>query len=279
LKADPAVREVRALFRPRASDGWYAVGLSARGEQWSASLPAPRADLDGFVYLIEVADAVAERTRTAEYPVRVVSEAADCGSERAGPSVADALPIVEAPGGGVGVPPGFGDGSSEGAPPRPRPRGVEASKGGVFDLGARTSVLVGLGVTAAAVGVALAVGGDSEPAPGGTVDFLGSVPAPGSDVSLSAFSLALRLRIESDEDLSSGSVLVSLLRSGAPCLDMWAPHTGMARGRPVEVTVDRALSVGCDAPFVVSQATVTIRGPGESDRFSRLLPLAFTFVP
>ena len=49
--------------------------------------------------------------------------------------------------------------------------------------------------------------------------------------------------------------------------------------QPLEVTVDRVLFVTCSTPFTVTESQAILRGPGETDLFSTILPLAYSFVP
>lgn len=275
VTAPAGVSEVRARFRLLDSEDWYSVRLSRDGDVWSGSLPRPTTLLDTFFYYLEATDEAARTGRTSDMVVRVVFDDSDCGAEGAGPSVADAAPVVEAPPGAPALPEGFAEGGEE------EPTVTGADKGGVFNLGPAVSLLAGFGVTAAAVAVGLKGSGTSPAAGASNVTFVGSNPGVGSELSLSSFHLALTFRITSDVDVPSGSVAVSMRPAGRAlsCLDMWGPHTGLSTRRPIVVTVDRVLFVNCEAPFPVGEVRVTVRGPGERDLFSTVFAFSFRVVP
>jgi len=281
-RAPETVSAAWVRLRPADSEAWYGVRLALQDGRWAGSLPSPEARLGSFVYYVEVTHDAARSERTADQIVRVVSDASACGAEQVGPSVADALPLVEAPAAGAPVPPGFGEQKVE---DDAHVEGV--MKVGVFGMGPVASVLAGVGVTAAAVALGVDRAGSSENLSTSRINFLGSDPGVGSQISLAAFHLSLWFRAVSDETLGPGSVAVSLRPStqvaspGNPtsCIDMWVPHGGLASGLATDITVARVLFVTCEPPFSVSGAVVTVRGPGETDRFSQGFPMEFEFVP
>jgi hypothetical protein len=270
----PDVSEVRARFRLLDSEGWYSVRLSRDGDQWSGSLPRPTARLDSFIYRLEATDEAARTGRTSDTIVRVVSDDGDCGAEGAGPSVADASPVVEAPPGAPDLPEGFGGGGQE------EPTVTGAGKGGVFNLGPTVSLLAGLGVTAAAVAVGMK-SGDSPATSAFSVAFVGSDPGEGSEISLRAFNLALRFHVVPDVDIPSGSVDVSLRPafSRLSCLDMSAPFSGLSASRGAVVTVERVVLVSCQAPFSLDEVQVRVRGPQQGNLFAASFRVSFRVTP
>lgn len=261
---------VHARFRRLDSREWYTVRLTEDEDGWVGALPRPRASLGAFAYYVEAADEAAATARTAEHEVRVVGEESACGAEGVGPSVPEAEVIAAAPRGKPPLPKGFDEAGQEPA----------GEKVGVFGFSPRTSVLVGLGVSAAAFGVGLAVANQETPSPN-SVELISSSPPPGSTVSLSSLALSVRLRLSSSRDIGPGSVAVTLRPTGSPgnCVDLWSAHPGLTADRPLEVLLERVLFVQCEPPFATQEAWVEVRGPGENVVFSDSLPLPYSFVP
>jgi hypothetical protein len=257
---------------PSAPDGagWYRVRLSQEGEAWKGALPRPTGRLKRFAYYVEVFDASARVTRGEERSVRVARKDSPCPAEETGAVATAEAVMVQAPSiDTAAVPNGF---STKGT------RSSGASKVGVTNMGARTSLLVSLGVGAAAGAVALTTYKPEEPQ--SDVELLGSEPGAGSVISLSSPRLAIRLRLESPVDVGPGSVFVGLRRGfGLTCVSLRTPHTGFRAHAPAEVTVDQVDFVGCAAPFQVDSARVDVRGPEGRPEFGRQLPLVFNFVP
>ena len=110
---------------------------------------------------------------------------------------------------------------------------------------------------------------------------MGSDPGVGSEISLRAFNLALRFHVVPDVDIPSGSVDVSLRPafSRLSCLEMSVPFTGLNASRGAIVTVDRVLSVGCEAPFSLDEALVRVRGPQQSNVFGASFRVSFRVTP
>ena len=259
---------VQARFRLLDSRDWYAVRLTEDEDGWVGALPQPRASLNAFVYYLEATDAATETARTAEQKVRVVAAESACGTEGVGPSVPEATVTAEAPRGRPPLPKGFAAVEEESV----------GGKVGVFGFSPRTSVLAGFGLSAAAVGVALAISEASSP---NQVELVSSSPPPGSTISLAAMAISVRVRVKSSRDIGPGSVALSLRPAGAPgnCVSLWSAHTGIAADSPAEVTLSRVLFVECPAPFTTQEAHAVVRGPGETDVFGDELPLSYSFVP
>jgi hypothetical protein len=187
--------------------------------------------------------------------------------------VPDATVVAEAPRGRPPLPKGFSPDSGE-------PVDEGSSRIGAFNLSPRTSLLAALGVGAAAATTVLLVSNDSG-TPTYEIELVGSNPPAGSTISLTSVAVSVRLRINSQQDVDPGSVVIDFRppSSVAGCVTLWAAHPGLRRDQSLDVTVDRVLFVTCTTPFTVTETQATLRGPGEADLFSTTLPLAYSFVP
>jgi hypothetical protein len=253
--------------------GVYRVRLEQDGESWKGLLPRPTSRVKRFAYVIEVYDSEARVTRSVERVVRVAQKGAPCAPgeapvlELAPPK--DGVAVMAPSADAASVPEGF---SSKGS------QSTGSAKVGATNMRARTSLLVSLGVGAAAGAVALSKGYQPDES-GSNVEIVATEPGPGATIPLSSGRVAIRLRLTGPEDVAPGQILVALRRGFLTCVDLRVQHPGIRARTPLEITVDSVTAVYCAAPFDVQSARVDVRGPDQRTEFSRELPLQYSFVP
>ncbi len=279
------VERVWVRFRSDRKDGWYAVPLRPEGVLYVGLLPMPKW-LHSFDYYIEAVDPKATMTRTPEYSTTVVEYPQECAESEAR-SVADASGLM------VEKPPGAARKERKTVPSGFSGRGTTGDIG-FFDLSTRTVALITGGVLGA-VGVAAAtLHGDAEgpatpePLVSYNVIFRSSVPAPGSQVSLSQASLTMVLTVQATVNHTSiderrpAFIRVDFYsaRSSAACISIRVPG-----GSPASTVQDFVVSgplaaaAECSLPFTTTQvaASLLTRG-GELFFGSTPFPLGVTYT-
>lgn len=285
-----SVQRAWVRFRSDEKAGWYSVPLRREGDVYVGLLPKPKW-AKSFAYYLEAVNQSTESTRTPESSVAVVKHRHGCGEMQLSPSLADASGlIVEKPPGAspkaTGVPPGFsGRGTVWGI--------------GAFDWSPRTTFWVTGGMlTAGGVAVAALKGQESghEAAPAPVflfrISIRSSAPPPGSTISLSGGSLAMRLTVElhSTHQFGEGQrpafIRVDFFGPGSatPCVSMMSPK-GPGSGAGVDdfiVNGPLVASQACTQRFTTTQVTASLLVSSLSlapDTAPVPLDVAYTFVP
>jgi hypothetical protein len=183
-KGSPPPQSAQVHFRTDPDAPWYAVAMTVENGEWSAVLPRPMASLSGFEYRISMTSEGAETSQTPAYAATVGADTPGCGA--AAVSAVSSSIVVRVPYGAPVVPPvprGFNPGGVTGT--------LEPAPGG-----SKKALLIGGAVAAAGGVAALALGGGAETGPdlpGFSLE--GTVPAPGSTVSLSRDTIQVLLRM------------------------------------------------------------------------------------
>ena len=183
-KASPAPRSAELQFRSDPHGAWYALAMTAENGEWTAVLPRPMPSLSGFEYRITMVGEGSETSQTPAYAVKLGADPTTCGG--AALSAVSTSIAVRVPYGAPVVPP---------VPRGFNPSGVTGTQEPEPDE-SKKAILMG-GAAAVAGGVAaLALGGGTETGPD-LPDFSldGTVPAPGSTVSLSRDTIQVLLRM------------------------------------------------------------------------------------
>ncbi len=280
------VERVWVRFRSDRKGGWYAVPLRPEGVLYVGLLPMPKW-LHSFDYYIEAVDPKATMTRTPEYSTTVVEYPQECAESEAR-SVADASGLM------VEKPPGAARKERKTVPSGFSGRGTTGDIG-VFDLSTRTVALITGGVLGALGVAAATLHGDAagparapEPPVSYNVIFRSSVPAPGSQVSLSQASLTMVLTVQetvnhtSIDPRSPAFIRVDFYsaRSSAACISIRVPGGSPANTvQDFVVSGPLATAAECSLPFTTTQvaASLLTRG-GELFFGSTPFPLGVTYT-
>jgi hypothetical protein len=270
-KGSPTPRSAELQFRTDADGPWYALAMKAENGEWSAVLPRPMASLTGFEYRISMAGEGSEASQTPTYAVTVGPDPSACGE--AALSAVSASIVVRVPQGAPLVPPvprGFNPsgvvGTDESAPP-----------------GSKKALVIG-GAAAVAGGLAAValMSGSEALVPPDLPDFAveGSIPAPGSTVSLNGDTIQVFVRMsrEPAEPLTFNWSLewrVEFL--GATCVSMSGTFNGAQRPTGLILTGPLASTPFCGASFDAGIVRLNIHASGLGG-IAQPVELPFHFV-
>jgi len=173
-------------FRTGPAAAWYSIQMTDRGARWSALLPSALPSLPGFEYRIVMTSRTLAVSTTPAFAVRVEASSEACAA--ATEDALDSVIVVHVPPGAPIVPP---------VPPGFSPTGVVAASAQAAPRSPSKKPLVLAGVIAVggAAGLLAASGGAATP-PEPPPDipefrFSGTIPSPGSVLSLSQTALAV----------------------------------------------------------------------------------------
>ena len=269
-KGSPPPRIAELQFRTEADGPWYALAMKPENGEWSAVLPRPMPSLTNFEYRISMTGEGPETSQTPAYAVKVGTDPSACGG--AALSSVSASIVVHVPQGAPVVPPvprGFNPGGVVGTQD-PAPAGP------------KKALLLG-GAAAVAGGVAaLAAGGGSEAAqPPDIPDFAveGSIPAPGSTISLSEDSLQVLVRMSREPEVPlTFNWRLEWRREflGAVCVSMSGTFNGAQRPTGLVLTAPLASTPFCGASFDAGFVHLNINASGLGG-FTRPVELPFHF--
>lgn len=262
-KIDPISNVLRAriLFRTDPLAEPHAVLMRQDGQEFVGVLPRPLPTLTQVQYWVEAADPALVETVSDEVTVPVQASCAQAAKNKK-----SARTDVTAPLGAPLVPAGFG--SDEQVADATFMKGG-SGRAGVFNIGAKTSLIAALGVGAGAVAVAAANNPGGNPPerpvvmePVG-VTFIESTPAPGGTVSLGQGSFRVMVRVVIGSGIGGAPSIEFRQNPGGPvCMtnafqlpnEFLEPHVG----RNVQFNQFRATGA-CGDTFEVGVVRVALR--------------------
>ena len=271
--ATPAAHTAELRFRADPAGPWYAVAMKPENGEWSAFLPRPTASLPRFEYSIAMAGEGQDTAETPAYPVTVGTDPAACGG--ADRSAVSSSIVVRVPDGAPLVPPvplGF------------NPTGVVAAEKPVSGGGKKAFIIGGAAAAAATIG-ALAVGqggtGPPGPDPFPSFFFDGTIPSPGSTVSINNGTLQILMRMDREppQPLTLDWRAEWRATVTSPlCVTMGSTIAGVQS--PVQITLTAPLvsQRQCGEDFLASSVRIFITASGYTV-FNLIGDLPFRFEP
>jgi hypothetical protein len=246
-----ATAEVQLRVKPEGA--WYSVSMKAEGAEWSALLPQPTKSLDGFQYRIVMTSRALETASTAPARVRVSADGTDCPVP-AQASVSSSI-VVSVPAGAPVVPP---------VPPGFSPTGVVAAQPPAAPGKGKTlKILAGAGL-AGGIAAAVALGSNSSPPEPDVPNFsfLGTLPNPGSVLSLSHTQLQVFVQMSREPTVPLTFNWRLEMQANAPILCTVVMHDVFREAQsPLFLTLSAPLtpSINCIERFDVDRSHLTIQ--------------------